>query len=756
MRKMLINATRERGHGLHELRVAIIQANGKLDYLDIERPSQKQIKSNIYKGIITSIEPSLAAVFVNYGAERHGFLPFKEISREYYITDVSESQGALDIHKVLRVGQEVVIQVDKEERGTKGAALTTFISLAGSYLVLMPNNPAAGGISRRIEGDDRDKLRDVLNQLTLPEGMGIIVRTAGMNKNLTELQWDLDLLLKYWEAVKQAAIAKQGPYLIHQESDVIMRAVRDYLRPDIHEIIVDDQEAYKQISQYLQPIRPDFLEHLKLYSHAMPLFSHYAVEPQIEAAYQREIRLPSGGSIVIDQTEALVSVDINSARSTHGKSIEETALHTNLEAADEIARQLRIRDIGGLIVIDFIDMTPVKNQREVEDRLRDALNMDRARIQTTRISRFGLLEMSRQRLRTSLAKNSQNMCPVCLGRGAVRDAESLALSIIHAIQERAARDQNVQIQVQVPVEIATVLMNEKRNMINEVEANQQVEVLVIPNIHLQAAQFHIETVKASQQHGGSASYELVKQPVVEVSAKRFSEQSEEKTEEPVINQFLSPETMTADRAASPTKAVEKPGLLKRIFKALFAGKPASTSAKTSEEKSTQSNQDRRSSYQRDDHRRGSRPGGRDFRRGDRRDRNDRNDRNDRGTRRDRPERTGEQRNERGDFRGRRPRNDHHSRRPFNPNHQNAPANQAVSDAPADTFTAAAEHKNPIITEEFHKPREHQPAAAAPSSFVAESRAPEVSLPTMPKQASAPRARSAPIVAPAQDVSNKDE
>lgn len=370
MKRMLINATQP-----DEVRVAITD-DSKLIDLDIEIPGQEQKKSNIYKGIITSIEPSLGAVFVNYGSERHGFLPLKEISREYFLQDIEGDFDSIDINRVLKLGQELVVQVDKEERGTKGAALTTFISLAGSFLVLMPNNPRAGGISRRIEGDERDQLRETINQLSLPEGMGLIVRTAGLGRPKEELEWDLKILLRYWEAVKQAAVAKPGPYLIHQESDVIIRAIRDYLRQDVEEILIDDEVAFENARHYINQVRPQFVERLKLYREHLPLFSRFQIEQQIENAHQREIRLPSGGSLIIDHSEALIAIDINSARATRGASIEETALSTNLEAAEEIARQLRIRDIGGLIVIDFIDMTPLRNQREVENCLRNALSQD--------------------------------------------------------------------------------------------------------------------------------------------------------------------------------------------------------------------------------------------------------------------------------------------------------------------------------------------------------------------------------------------
>lgn len=552
---MLINATQP-----DELRVAIVK-DGTLIDLDIERPEHQQKKSNIYKGKITSIEPSLGAVFVDYGSERHGFLPLKEISREYFLNQNQKESESPDINKILKLGQELVIQIDKEERGTKGAALTTFISLAGSYLVLMPNNPRAGGISRRIEGEERDQLRDIISKLDLPEGMGMIIRTAGVSKSTEELQWDLGVLLRYWEAIKQAAIIKPGPYLIHQESDVIIRAIRDYLRQDISEIIIDEPKAFERAQGYINRVRPDFLNRLKLYNDHLPLFSRFQVEQQIESAYQREVRLPAGGSIVIDHTEALISIDINSARATKGSSIEETAFNTNLEAADEIARQLRIRDIGGLIVIDFIDMTLTRNQREVENRLRNALKLDRARIQIGRISRFGLLEMSRQRLRASLSKSIQVPCPRCDGQGTIRSVESLALSIIHLIQEQASKMNQIHLQIQLPVDIATFLLNEKRLLLDEIEKHSNITIVIIPNPHLQSPQYYFKQIK--DEHGKNIpSYKLAKIPKVDTASKKGS--SIKVTQEPAITEFLSQTSATpAPRKQTGT------GLMKRLRDIMF-------------------------------------------------------------------------------------------------------------------------------------------------------------------------------------------
>ena len=573
MKRMLINALTE------ELRVAIIN-DGLLADLDIERPDIEQKKSNIYKGKISSIEPSLNAVFVDYGSERHGFLPLKEISREYFLSDSDDHIRSGDINKLLKLGQEVVIQVDKDERGTKGAALTTFITLAGSYLVLMPNNPRAGGISRRIEGDEREHLRDLLSSLNIPEGMGVIIRTAGVNRSVSELQWDLDFLLRYWDAIQQATHVKKAPYLIHQESDVIIRGIRDNLRHDISEIIIDEPSAFERAQNYLRQIRPDFADNVKLYTDNMPLFSRFQVERQIEMAYQREVQLPSGGSIVIDHTEALVSIDINSARATKGGNIEETACHTNLEAAEEIARQLRIRDIGGLVVIDFIDMMQNKNQREVENRLRESLQMDRARIQIGRISRFGLLEMSRQRLRSSLTRSIHVACPRCDGQGTIRGVESLAHSIVHLVQEQAAKTQNIQIQVQAPIDVATYILNEKREALENIHKETNVEILIIPNQYLQSPHYSIKHLKADIALRSSSSYKLVKFPKVDGNQTQKTSTAKSQIDEPAINKFLSnSSTSSTPTPTSPNKPCG-PGLIKRIWDSMFGGSDELTTTKT--------------------------------------------------------------------------------------------------------------------------------------------------------------------------------
>ncbi len=581
MKRMLINATQK-----EELRVALVDGQRLFD-LDIESPGHESKKANIYKGRITRIEPSLEAAFVDYGAERHGFLPLKEIAREYFPEGYTY-QGRPSIKEVLREGQEVIVQVEKEERGSKGAALTTFISLAGSYLVLMPNNPRAGGISRRIEGDERTELKSALSTLELPQGMGLIVRTAGVGKNAEELEWDLNVLLNHWAAIKQASETNPAPFLIHQESNVIVRAIRDYLRRDIGEILIDSNTIFERALSHIQLVRPDFVNRVKKYDGEVPLFSHFQIESQIESAFQREVRLPSGGSIVIDPTEALTSIDINSARATKGGDIEETALNTNLEAADEIARQLRLRDLGGLVVIDFIDMTPVRHQREVENRLRDAVRLDRARVQIGRISRFGLLEMSRQRLSPSLAEASHHICPRCSGTGVVRDNESLALSVLRLIEEEALKDNTSQVLAVVPVSIASYLLNEKRRSINHIERIQEVRITIVPNSDMETPHFEVIRVREGEEHE-ILSYLIPKklEALKEAESKEAGIELDlrpKRIEEPVLKGFTSP----AQSAPAPAPVVkpkpeapketapveQKPGLIGRFFKALanmFAG-----------------------------------------------------------------------------------------------------------------------------------------------------------------------------------------
>ncbi|MCG8154766.1 ribonuclease E [Brenneria goodwinii] len=596
MKRMLINATQQ-----EELRVALVDGQRLYD-LDIESPGHEQKKANIYKGKITRIEPSLEAAFVDYGAERHGFLPLKEIAREYFPSNYS-SHGRPNIKDVLREGQEVIVQVDKEERGNKGAALTTFISLAGSYLVLMPNNPRAGGISRRIEGDDRTELKEALGSLELPDGMGLIVRTAGVGKSAEALQWDLAFRLKHWEAIKKAAEGRPAPFLIHQESNVIVRAFRDYLRPDIGEILIDNPKILDLAKEHISALgRPDFNSKIKLYSGEIPLFSHYQIESQIESAFQREVRLPSGGSIVIDTTEALTAIDINSARATRGGDIEETAFNTNLEAADEIARQLRLRDLGGLIVIDFIDMTPVRHQREVENRLRDSVRQDRARIQIGRISRFGLLEMSRQRLSPSLGESSHHVCPRCGGTGTVRDNESLSLSILRLIEEEALKENTKEVHAIVPVQIASYLLNEKRESVNAIEKRQGgVRAVIVPHDGMQTPHYSVVRVRNGEEKP-TLSYLLPQLLETEAQQLLQEEQVAERKlpEQPALATFTMPNMPaenkaptvenTAPSAASPATPAQ-PGLVSRLFgalKGIFASEPSTEAAETADEKKTES------------------------------------------------------------------------------------------------------------------------------------------------------------------------
>lgn len=587
MKRMLFNATQP-----EELRVAMVDGQ-KLYDLDIESSTREQKKSNIYKGRITRLEPSLEAAFVDYGADRHGFLPLKEISRQYF-NPSAEASGRVNIQQVLREGQELIVQIDKEERGNKGAALTTFISLAGRYLVLMPNNPRAGGVSRRIEGEDRSETRDAMSQLEIPNDMGVIVRTAGVGKSAEELQWDLDYLGQIWSAIEEASGKRKAPFLVYQESSVTIRAIRDYLRSDINEILIDDAEVYQQAREFMEKVMPQNLNKLKLYQDHVPLFTRYQIESQIESAFQREVSLPSGGSIVIDHTEALVSIDINSARATKGSDIEETALNTNLEAADEIARQLRLRDLGGLVVIDFIDMGPSRNQREVENRLRDALKMDRARVQIGRISRFGLLEMSRQRLRPSLGESSQIVCPRCNGQGTIRGIESLSLSILRIIEEEAMKEKTGQIKAQLPLDVATFLLNEKRGAINDIEARQKVAVVLIPNIHMQTPHYDVQRIRMDEMpEDRQPSYQQASKPEEQTEARAgTTEKAVIKREEPAVktvNQTNAPPVVEKPApAAAPAQApaqasspaASQPGFLRRLFGALFNNdEPAATEEK---------------------------------------------------------------------------------------------------------------------------------------------------------------------------------
>ncbi len=563
---MLINATQP-----EELRVALVDGQKLYDF-DIELPANEQKKSNIYKGTITRVEPSLEAAFVSYGAERHGFLPFKEISSQYRKNTSGQKDAGRTIKDLVKEGQEVTVQIEKEERGNKGAALTTYISLAGTYLVLMPNNPKAGGISRRIEGDTRTELREAMAGLEVPEDMGLIIRTAGCGKSTEELQWDLNYLVQLWEAIDRSSSEQKAPFLIFQESNVIIRALRDHLRNEIDEILIDKESSFKLVQNFLKQVMPHFLNKAKLYQDSVPLFSRYQIESQIESAYNREVSLPSGGAIVIDHTEALTSIDINSARATKGSDIEETALNTNLEAADEIARQLRLRDLGGLFVIDFIDMMANRNQKAVENRLRDAVKIDRARIQAGRISRFGLLEMSRQRLRPSLGDTTQLTCPRCKGQGAIRNIESVALSVLRIVEEDAMKKGTEKIIAHLPIECATFLLNEKRAILQELESRHKIDVVVLPCKHLETPAYDIERIKsgnAEQDEKPKPSHLQIK--AENIAVPEFAQKSTHVAEKPAIKEFLPDAPAPAAPAPVQNKKTSS-SLIQRFWQKLV-GEP---------------------------------------------------------------------------------------------------------------------------------------------------------------------------------------
>ncbi|MCC2680915.1 MAG: RNAse [Nitrosospira multiformis] len=558
MKRMLFNATQP-----EELRVAIVDGQKLID-LDIESAGKEQRKSNIYKAVITRLEPSLEAAFVEYGGERHGFLPFKEISRSYL--KESPDPGRVRVQDALHEGQELIVQVDKDERGTKGAALTTYISLAGRYLVLMPNNPRGGGVSRRIEGEDRAELRDVMSHLNIPQGMSIIARTAGIGRSEEELQWDLNYLLQLWRAIEDASKGQSGAFLIYQESSLVIRAIRDYFNQEIGEILIDTESIYEQACQFMGHVMPGNVARVKLYRDDVPLFSRFQIEHQIETAYSRQVTLPSGGAIVIDHTEALVSVDVNSARATRGSDIEQTALATNLEAADEIARQLRLRDLGGLVVIDFIDMEVSRNQREVENRLHDALRYDRARVQMGKISRFGLLELSRQRLRPSLGESSYISCPRCHGTGHIRGTDSSALHILRIIQEEAMKENTAVLHAQVPVDVATYLLNEKRAEIHAIEARLKVSVVLIPNIHLETPNYSITRLRHDDVKLGEVqtSYQMVEKPVQDIPLPSSGQEVKPVRQQAAVR-GITPSHPAPVREQKPQHEPEPLSLLDKIF-----------------------------------------------------------------------------------------------------------------------------------------------------------------------------------------------
>ena len=562
MKRMLINASQE-----EEFRVALVDGQRLYD-LDIENRTRVQKKANIYKGKITRVEPSLEAAFVDFGAERHGFLPLKEISHQYFKSDAPRQSDKTTIKDLIAEGTEVIVQVEKEERGNKGAALTTFISLAGRYLVLMPNNPKAGGISRRIEGDDRSEIREALRTLTIPDSMGLIVRTAGVGKEHDELQWDLDYLLALWDSIQEAGAQRAAPFLVYAESNVIIRTMRDYLRKEIGEVLIDTEESHAEALSFIQQVMPQYESRIKLYDDKLPLFNRYQIEAQIESAFEREVTLPSGGSVVIDPTEALISIDINSSRATRGADIEETALNTNLEAADEIARQLRLRDMGGLVVIDFIDMTSNRNQREVENRMREALESDRARVQVGRISRFGLLEMSRQRLRPSLGETQAIVCPRCSGQGTIRDIESLSLSLLRIIQEEANKEKSLEVKATVPLVVSSYLLNEKRSALSEIETQSNTRVVIVPNPEMQTPHYEIIGVN---RHAETYEVDATSEPAA--AAQKVTPN----TEQPAVQK---PAVSNAPPARTPP---EKMGFFEALFSGLaglFSGSPKEESQKT--------------------------------------------------------------------------------------------------------------------------------------------------------------------------------
>ncbi len=694
MKRMLFNATQA-----EELRVAIVDGQKLVD-LDIESAAKEQRKSNIYKAVVTRVEPSLEACFVDYGTERHGFLPFKEISRQYF-RERDADPGKARIQDQIKEGQELIVQVDKDERGSKGAALTTYISLAGRYLVLMPNNPRGGGVSRRVEGEERNELRDAINGLDVPQGMSVIARTAGIGRNTEELQWDLNYLMQLWRAIEDAAKMQSGAYLIYQESSLVIRAIRDYFHPDIGELLIDTEAIFEQAQQFMGHVMPANVNRVKLYKDDVPLFSRFQIEHQIETAYARQVPLPAGGAIVIDHTEALVAVDVNSARATKGGDIETTAFNTNLEAADEIARQLRLRDLGGLIVIDFIDMESTKNQREVENRLRDALKYDRARVQLGKISRFGLMELSRQRLRPALAESAHIACPRCHGIGHIRGAESTALHILRIIQEEAMKENTAQVVAQMPVDVATFLLNEKRQDVLTIETRFKVNVLLVPNRHLETPNYSIERLRhedLNQSEPLPLSFDMVKQPEqVDLARQKKEEATAAPRQEAMVKGITpaQPAPIPVDRPLPATPgATGEPSWFSRMM-SWFSAKteaPAVTPAPSQRDNRIEARGDDRPRDGRRDARGGDRS--RDGKRG-----------TERGNERNEGRRGGEQRRDeprdgnRGDARNRRDgrdqRGDRRQRRSA-PRARGSRRNRVTASRKANpAATRIARHANPV-------------------------------------------------------------
>ena len=720
MKKMLINATQP-----EEVRVAMVDGQRLYD-LDIENRQRIQTKANVYKAKVTRVEPSLEAAFVDFGADRHGFLPLKEISPEYYRSRAPENEGKVRIKDVLKEGTEVIVQVDKEERGTKGAALTTYISLAGRYMVLMPNNPKAGGISRRIEGEDRSDLKDSLSQLNLPDGMGVIIRTAGVGRSAEELQWDLNYLLQLWESIAEANKENKAPVLIYQESDVIIRAVRDYLRDDIDQVLIDDPTAFQRAAEFVGMVMPKYKNRLKQYEDDLALFNRFQIEGQIETAFQREVRLPSGGSIVLDPTEALISIDINSARATKGGDIEQTALQTNLEAAEEIARQLRLRDLGGLVVIDFIDMSSNRNQRAVENRIREALEVDRARIQVGRISRFGLLEMSRQRLRPSLGETSGIVCPRCTGQGTIRTTKSLALAILRLIQEEAVKERTGEVQAIVPVDVSAFLLNEKRGEINDIQSRSGVRIVVVASPYLDTPHFEVRRLRddeVDESRKLSIDIELPSptEPAVD-AANEPAVSAPEALVRGVTPDAPAPEVSPKEKPAPKSQRQSRggqrqrnsnpaqPGLLARLWAMLFGGETQPKSKQRQSNRGGKNEQNRRRSRnrpgerQRDDRKDGD--NNRQRSRGGRNDRDNRRNGRNRKPEGDEAANTQQQtldadtENTGGDQNGEQPRRSRrrrgrrggqrHNDRPANEATENVTENITESATDSDTTEAVAE------------------------------------------------------------------
>ena len=710
MKRMLFNATQA-----EELRVAIVEGQKLID-LDIESAAKEQRKSNIYKGVITRVEPSLEAAFVDYGTERHGFLPFKEVARQYFKPGVDV--GRARIQDALDEGQELIVQVEKDERGNKGAALTTFVSLAGRYLVLMPNNPRGGGVSRRVEGEDRDELREIMDRLDVPAGMSIIGRTAGISRSYEELQWDLSYLLKLWSKIVEATepardpdgkLLNPAPFLIYQEGSLVIRAIRDYFQPDIGEILIDTDPIFDQTMAFMSNVMPDNVGRVKRYRDDVPLFSRFQIEHQIETAYSRQVSLPSGGAVVIDHTEALVSIDVNSARATRGHDIEQTAFQTNAEAAEEIARQLRLRDLGGLIVIDFIDMENQRNQREVENRLREALRFDRARVQMGKISRFGLMELSRQRLRPSLGEGSNITCPRCNGTGHIRGTESTALHILRIIQEEAMKENSAAVHAQVPVDVATFLLNEKRADIHSIEARLKVNVVLIPNTHLETPNYKVERLRhddLNQAEALPASYNLATAPAEEEAQAQPAQETKPQRQQAAVHGVTperpapvsaQPSRWEASRTTERPAAAQRPGIIGRVFgwfkrDAAAPARPQPVPApgprRELPERSERRDRGDRDRFRGRGENRQNQRFGRDGRRDERHESRGDRPRQDRSDRQERPERAqGEPRPQRGERPGRqeRPPMEHpEQREPRQPEPGRGPMPRAGASDPGET------------------------------------------------------------------------